>query len=111
MESLKDEDDSFYVKYHLDPLGSNRLEGLCWSFPYMRKRACNVGLRFIIFDTTHETNRFGAYLCIICIENELGESEVLFFAYIMHQVNKFGFFILLKILVSFENSKYCYNQY
>lgn len=70
---LKNDDSRFYFDHILDPLGSERLEGLCWAFPSMRERALKQGTRFLIFDTTHETNRFGAYLCILAFENELGK--------------------------------------
>jgi hypothetical protein len=52
----------------------------------MAKRASKVGLRLLIFDTTHESNRFGCYTCVLGTESEMGETEILFMALIMHQV-------------------------
>ena len=88
MQKMKESDPDFYFKFVLSSLGNDSLEGICWAFPFMAKRASKVGLRFLIFDTTHETNRFGCYTCVICFENEMGESEILFLALIMHQVNR-----------------------
>ena len=85
MQKMKEADQEFYFKFILDNC-TNALEGICWAFPFMAKRASKVGLRFLIFDTTHETNRFGCYTCVMCFENELGETEILFMALIMHQV-------------------------
>ena len=90
MKQCKDQDAEFFMEYCLDPLGTNSLEGICWAFPFMANRARLVGLNVLIFDTTHQTNKFGAYLCFMCIENELGESEILFFALIKHQVGRWG---------------------
>ena len=86
LQKLKEADSDMYYKFSLDAMGNNHLEGICWAFPFMAKRAAKIGLNLLIFDTTHETNRFGCYTCVICVENELGVTEVLFLAMIMHQV-------------------------
>ncbi len=86
MHTMKEADPEFYFKLLLDSGGFNALEGLCWGFPFMAKRSVNIGLRMLIFDTTHETNRFGCYTCVMGTENEMGETEILFMALIMHQV-------------------------
>ena len=86
LQKLKESDSDLFYKFALDTMGNNHLEGICWAFPFMTKRAAKIGLNLLIFDTTHETNRFGSYACVMCVENELGVTEVLFLALIMHQV-------------------------
>jgi hypothetical protein len=93
LQKLKETDSDLFYRFSLDTMGNNHLEGVCWAFPFMVRRAAKIGLKLLIFDTTHETNRFGCYACVMCIENEIGETEVLFLALIMHQV--IGLFSIL----------------